>query len=78
VQDKSEVKAKLEEDLTRTTSWCCMNFLLINPEKTKFMLFGSPALLKPFTEEFSLSFLGKMLFPVFFLGVMLDGIYEIR
>jgi hypothetical protein len=29
------------------------------------MLFGSPALLKPFTEEFSLRFLGKTLFPVF-------------
>jgi hypothetical protein len=74
VQDKSEAKAKLEEDLTRITSWCCTNSLLINPEKTKFMLFGSPALLRPFTS--SLSFLGKTLFPVFSakdLGVTLDA-----
>jgi hypothetical protein len=40
------------------------------------MLFGSPASLKPFTEEFSLSFLGNTLFRVFSakdVGVTLDA-----
>lgn len=71
-----EAKAKLEKDLLRVTSWCCRNSLLINPGKTKFLLFGSPQLLKNFTEGFSLNFLGKTLHPVFSakdLGVIIDA-----
>ena len=28
------------EDLKHVSEWCCANHLLINPEKTKFVLFG--------------------------------------
>lgn len=73
--NKLEAKAKLEEDLIRVTSWCCSNSLLINADKTKFLLFGSSQLLNTFTEDFSLNFLDRTLHPVISakdLGVIMD------
>ena len=32
--------AQISEDLQQVAGWCCLNKLLINPGKTKFMLFG--------------------------------------
>ena len=32
----------ISEDLKRVAEWCCSNSLLINPKKTKLILFGVP------------------------------------
>ena len=37
--------AKVSEDLRLISSWCCTNKLLINPDKTKHILFGTKQLL---------------------------------
>ena len=39
--DVIDAKSKLEDDLRKVATWCCTNDLLINPEKTKFMLIGT-------------------------------------
>ena len=65
---------KLNADLRRVTAWCCSNSLLINPGKTKFLVFGTKAALARITIP-PVSFLGKELIPVSFakdLGVRLD------
>ena len=52
------------------------NSLLINPGKTKFLLFCTHQLLNRFSEGLSLNFLGKSLHPVFSakdLGVTIDS-----
>ena len=41
VSDFNDAKIKLEEDLRKVAIWCCGNQLLINPDKTKFMLIGT-------------------------------------
>lgn len=32
----------MTEDLRRNVAWCCTNSLLINPDKRKLLLLGSP------------------------------------
>ena len=74
--DTNNAIRKLEGDLFRIATWCCQNHLLINPDKTKFMLFGTRQLLSRQLTSPTLSFLGKILFPVTFakdLGVILDS-----
>ena len=64
----------LTEDLLRVTSWCCHNHLLINPDKTKFCLFGSQQMLSRISIP-PLPFLGKTLHvevAIKDLGVILD------
>ncbi len=46
IKDTTTAKTKLEEDLSLVAKWCFTNQLLINPEKTKFRLIGTPQLLK--------------------------------
>ena len=56
--------------------WCCENDLLINPDKTKFLLFGTRQLLSRLPSTPTVSFLGKSLNPVTSakdLGVILDS-----
>ena len=50
----------LKDDLLRVASWCCANGLLINPDKTKFCVFGSAQLLARVSIP-PLTFLGKEL-----------------
>ena len=38
---------KVSEDLRLIASWCCTNKLLINPDKTKLILFGTKQLKVP-------------------------------
>ena len=76
VTDYSNAKIKLEEDLQRVAIWCCENQLLINPDKTKFMLIGTRQLINRHSSDFSVSFLGKSLTPVDSakdLGVIIDS-----
>ena len=65
----------LEEDLFAVATWCCQNHLLINPDKPKFMLFGTRQLTSRQSTTPTLTFLGKTLSPVTSakdLGVILD------
>ena len=51
------------EDLRSICTWCCRNSLLINPDKTKVLLFGVPQLLRQLPAV-SMSLLGKEIAPV--------------
>jgi len=55
--------AKVSEDLRLITSWCCTNKLLINPDKTKLVLFGTKQLLSK-VPDFRVPFLGQQLISV--------------
>ena len=55
---------KIEKDLHKVATRCCQNNLLINPEKTKFLLVGTRQLMDKMPTFPSLSFLGKTLKPV--------------
>ncbi len=64
-----------EQDLHRVASWCCENHVLINPEKTKYMMIGTRQLMNKLPIDVSVSFLGKSLKSVDSakdLGVTLD------
>ena len=63
------------EDLESIAGWCCANDLLINPDKTKLMLFGTRQLVSKL-PDFTVPFLGQQLCPVSSakdLGVILDS-----
>ena len=66
---------ELKWDLDRVAGWCCLNKLLINPKKTKFIIFGTRQLLKNLPDDLSIQFLGEILIPsksVKDLGITLD------
>ena len=61
-------------DLRKVAEWCCANYLLINPDKTKFIIFGTRQLLARL-EDVTISFLGKELSPLpscMDLGIIFD------
>ena len=65
------------EDLQRVAEWCCANHLLVNPEKTKLLLFGVRQLLSTEQPDVTVPvpFLGQELKPVSSakdLGIILD------
>ena len=67
--------AKVSEDLRLIASWCCTNKLLINPDKTKLILFGTKQLLSK-VPDIRVPFLGQHLIPVSSvkdLGIILDS-----
>ena len=67
---------KIEKDLHRVATRCCQSNLLINPEKTKFLLVGTRQLMEKMPTFLSLSFLGETLKPIDSakdLGVALDS-----
>ena len=74
--DFNDAKIKLEEDLRKVATWCCENQLLINPDKTRFMLIGTRQLMSSHSVDFSISFMGRTLTPVDSardLGVIIDS-----
>ena len=76
VDEISEAKHKLETDLRLVAEWCCKNSLLINPEKTRFLLVGTRQLLNLLPENISLNFLNNTVAPVTSvndLGIALDS-----
>ena len=76
VTDFNDAKIKLEEDLRNVATWCCENQLLINPDKTRFMLIGTRQLMSSHSVDFSISFMGRTLTPVDSardLGVIIDS-----
>ena len=74
VKDKDIWITDLQQDLTSIRTWCLNNSLLINPDKTKLIVFGTKQMLSRL-DDFKLSLLGKELTPcdsVRDLGVCLD------
>ena len=55
---------KLEEHLRKVAIWCCENQLLINPDKTKFMLIETRQLMSSHSVDLSVSFMVRTLTPV--------------
>ena len=75
VADVIDAKFNLEEDLRNVATWCCTNDLLINPEKTKFMLIGTKQMISKHSVNFTVSFIGRTLMAVESardLGVYID------
>lgn len=65
----------LNNDLLQIAEWCSNNYLLLNPSKTKLMVFGSRQM-RSKLRPFSLHFMGKELLPVNTVedsGVFLDS-----
>ena len=52
VKDADDVKALLTADLQRIAIWCCANSLLINPDKTKFLILGSRQMVSRIPDDF--------------------------
>ena len=74
-QEEREVRNKVNQDLLKIRNWCFDNQLLLNPDKTKLMSFGSRQNIAK-VNDFNLSLLGKELVPattVKDLGVILDS-----
>ncbi|KAL9989341.1 hypothetical protein ACROYT_G003882 [Oculina patagonica] len=74
VGDADEAKDTIQKDLHLIRNWCFDNCLLLNPEKTKLMIFGSRPMIRRLSD-FKLSLLGKELLPsesIKDLGVTFD------
>ena len=66
---------RVAKDLESIAGWCCANHLLINPDKTKLVLFGTRQLVSK-VPDVTVPFLGQQLRPVSSakdLGVILDS-----
>ena len=64
----------LKLDLVEIARWCCLNSLLVNPDKTKLLVMGVPQSLRRL-PPLSVTFLGKDISPVPVakdLGVFID------
>ena len=75
VGDADEAKDTIQKDLHLIRNWCFDNCLLLNPEKTKLMIFGSRPMIRRLSD-FKLSLLGKELLPsesIKDLGVTFDN-----
>ena len=74
LQNKEIAVAEMNEDLFKVCNWCFRNYLLLNPDKSKLMVFGTRKML-PKLQDITLSLLGKDLSPsetAKDLGVLLD------
>ena len=76
VQETAMAVEHLSEDLQRIAAWCCTHSLLINPDKTKLLLLGTPQMLARVPEGFGVTLLGKEILPsrsANDLGVIVDS-----
>ena len=74
-KDLDTCMTQVIEDLRNIASWCCTNNLLINPRKTKFIVFGVRQLV-PKVADIHISCLSQELVPkpyVTDLGILLDS-----
>ena len=60
VKDCDDAVAAVNEDLHNIRNWCFQNSLLLNPEKSKLIVYGSRQMLEKL-PEFHISLLGKEL-----------------
>ena len=75
LKDKLDAITNIKDDLLKISKWCSNNFLLLNPGKTKLMVFGSRQL-RAKLDDFCFPFMGKDLVSVHTakdLGVTLDS-----
>ena len=75
VKDLDTCMTQVIEDLRNIASWCCTNSLLINPRKTKFIVFGVRQLV-PKVADIHISLLSQELVPkpyVTDFGILLDS-----
>ncbi|CAB4029412.1 Hypothetical predicted protein, partial [Paramuricea clavata] len=63
VEDVQQTIAKLENNLYKIAEWCLEHQLLINPDKTKFLLLGTKSMLQNLPTQNNLKFLEKTLKP---------------
>ena len=71
----NEGLVRLKADLNKMVGWCSVNKLLINPDKTQFILFGANRLLRHVLENVELPFFDEILklaHHVVDLGITLD------
>ena len=59
VKDAEDAAARLDADLQRIAAWCCSHSLLINPDTTKLLLFGTRQMLNKVPDSFHVTLLGK-------------------
>ena len=74
-KDLDTCMTQVIEDLRNIASWCCTNSLLINPRKTKFIVFGVRQLV-PKVADIHISLLSQELVPkpyVTDFGILLDS-----
>ena len=74
-KDLDTCMTQVIEDLRNIASWCCTNNLLINPRKTKFIVFGVRQLV-PKVADIHISLLSQELVPkpyVTDFGILLDS-----
>ena len=64
VKDCDDAVAAVNEDLHNIRNWCFQNGLLLNPEKSKLIVYRSRQMLEKL-PEFHISLLGKELVPDF-------------
>ena len=64
MKDIKQTIIKLENDLRSVAKWCFEHQLLINPNKTKFLLIGSRPMLQNLPANISLNFLKQTINPV--------------
>ena len=73
----NDAVAALNQDLTEISRWCCVNSLLINPEKTKLLVAGVPQLIRNLSPLLPpVKLLGRSIEPTPVardLGVMIDS-----
>ena len=62
LEDCQYTATEMNCDLVRVRNWCFKNHLLLNPEKTKLMVFGSRQM-RSRMPDFRLSLLGKDIVP---------------
>ncbi len=63
VRDYDLAMELMNDDLIRIQDWCLQNLLLLNPDKTHLMVYGTRQLLAKLPSDFSLSLLGEDLIP---------------
>ena len=59
VRDTILAADQLTEDLWNIAAWCCKNSLLINPDKTKLLVLGTPQMLMKIPDDLSITLLSK-------------------
>ena len=63
VRDTTLAADQLTEDLRNIAAWCCKNSLLINPDKTKLLVLGTPQMLMKIPDDLSITLLSKKIIP---------------
>ena len=59
VRDAILAADQLTKDLRNIAAWCCKNSLLINPDKTKLLVLGTPQLPIKIPDDLSITLLSK-------------------